>query len=51
AELSIEERKTERYEQVVSECNEFTDRFPESKLRKEVDQYLALSQKNIKNTL
>ncbi len=50
AEMSIDEKKTERFEQVINECNEFTDRFPESKLKKEVDDYLNLSQKNLKNT-
>ena len=50
AEQSIEEKKAERYEQVINECNEFTDRFPDSKLKKEVDEYLNLSQKNLKNT-
>lgn len=49
AEMSIEEKKVERFEQVVSECYDFTDRFPESKLKKEADQFLALSQNNIKN--
>lgn len=34
AELSVEEKKEERFTQVVNECNEFTDRFPESKLKK-----------------
>jgi outer membrane protein assembly factor BamD len=48
AELSIEEKQLERYEQVISECNEFTDRFPDSKLKKEADQFLILSQTNIK---
>ena len=48
AELSIEEKKLERYEQVVNECNEFIDRFPESKLSKEVDRYLNLSNNNLK---
>ena len=38
----------ERYEQVISECHEFTDRFPDSKLKKEVDDFLNLSQKNLK---
>ena len=51
AELSVEEKKMERFEQVVSECNEFADRFPDSKLKKEVDEFLNLSQKNIKNTV
>jgi outer membrane protein assembly factor BamD len=49
AELSVEEKKVERFEQVVSECYEFTDRFPESKLKKEADEFLALSQNNIKS--
>lgn len=48
AELSVEEKKVQRFEQVIAECNEFTDRFPESKLRKEADDYLILSQTNIK---
>lgn len=47
--LSVEEKKVERFEQVISECNEFTDRFPESKLKKEADSFLNLSQTNIKN--
>lgn len=50
AEMSIEDKKTERFEQVINECNEFTDRFPDSKLKKEVDEFYNLSQKNLKNT-
>jgi len=49
AELSIEEKKTDRFEQVITECNEFIDRFPESKLRKEAESFLHQSQTNIKN--
>ena len=49
AELSVDEKKAERFEKVVEECNDFTDRFPESKLAKDVDHYLNLSQTNIKN--
>lgn len=49
AELSIEEKKVERFEQVITECNEFTDRFPDSKLKKEAQEFLNLSQTNIKN--
>jgi outer membrane protein assembly factor BamD len=49
AEMSIEEKKVERFEQVINECNAFTDRFPESKLKKEADQFLNLSQSNIKS--
>jgi outer membrane protein assembly factor BamD len=49
AELSVEEKKGERFEKVIQECNDFTDRFPESKLVKDVEHYLNLSQTNIKN--
>src|SRR5258705_8765542 len=48
AELSVDEKKVERYEQVINECNEFADRFPESKLKKDADEFLNLSQANIK---
>jgi outer membrane protein assembly factor BamD len=46
--MSIEEKRIERFEQVVNECYEFTDRYPESKLRKDVDAILNNSQNNIK---
>ncbi len=49
AELSIEDKKAERFEQVITECQDFSDRFPDSKLKKEAEQYLNLSQTNIKN--
>ncbi|HEV8285662.1 MAG TPA: outer membrane protein assembly factor BamD [Chitinophagaceae bacterium] len=49
AELSVEEKKGERFEKVVQECNDFTDRFPQSKFTKDVEHYLNLSQTNIKN--
>jgi len=48
AEMSIEEKKIERYEQVITECNEFEDRFPDSKLKKEVEDYMHTSQNKIK---
>lgn len=48
AELSIDEKKTERFEQVITECNDFVDRFPDSKLVKEVESYISLSNNNIK---
>jgi outer membrane protein assembly factor BamD len=48
AELSVEEKKVERYELVITECIEFADRFPDSKLKKEADDFLNLSQANIK---
>lgn len=46
--LSVEEKQAERYEQVINECNEFVDQFPDSKLRKEVEDFLKLSNNNIK---
>ena len=49
AELSIEDKKSERFEKVIDECNDFADRFPASKLAKDVEHYLNLSQTNIKN--
>ncbi|MEY3324992.1 MAG: outer membrane protein assembly factor BamD [Bacteroidota bacterium] len=49
AEMSIEEKRVERFEQVVNECYEFTDRYPDSKLRKDVETFLNKSQNNIKS--
>jgi outer membrane protein assembly factor BamD len=49
AEMSVEAKKTERFEQVITEVRDFVDRFPESKLRKEAENYMNLSQNNIKN--
>jgi outer membrane protein assembly factor BamD len=48
AELSVDERKLERFEQVITECNDFIDRFPDSKLVKEVERYISLTNNNIK---
>ncbi|HUQ96212.1 MAG TPA: outer membrane protein assembly factor BamD [Chitinophagaceae bacterium] len=48
-ELSVEEKKAERYEQVIDECNEFIDRFPQSEFAKEIEKYLHLAQTNLKN--
>ena len=48
AEMSVEEKKVERFEQVINECFEFTDRFPDSKLKKEAESFLNLSQSTIK---
>jgi len=47
---SVDEKKMARFEQVVTECNDFIDRFPESKLMKEVENYQSLSQTNLKVT-
>jgi outer membrane protein assembly factor BamD len=47
AQNSIEERQPERYQKVILEAQDFQDRFPESKLLKEAERYLTLSQNNI----
>ena len=49
ADLSIDDKKEERFQQVVTECNDFIDRYPESKHTKEVQDYLASSQNNLKS--
>jgi len=48
AENSIEDKKIARFEQVITECNDFMDRFPESGLKKEVENYQTLSKNNLK---
>jgi outer membrane protein assembly factor BamD len=48
ASLSIDERKPARYEKVITEVQDFQDRYPESKLLKEAERFLTLSQNNIK---
>ena len=45
---SVEERQIERYDKVVTECTDFLDRFPESKLVKTVEYYKTESSNNIK---
>lgn len=45
---SIEDKKAARFEDVINQCNDFSDRFPDSKLAEEVNRYLNLSQNNIK---
>jgi outer membrane protein assembly factor BamD len=48
AQLSILDKQVERYEKVVSAYDDFTDRFPESKLVKEAEEYKNFSLNNIK---
>jgi outer membrane protein assembly factor BamD len=48
AKLSFQEKQIERYEKVISEYQDFADRYPESKLLKEAENYSNLSQNNIK---
>jgi outer membrane protein assembly factor BamD len=49
AQNSIEERQKERFERVLNECADFTDRYPESKLSSEVDQFKKRADNNLKN--
>jgi outer membrane protein assembly factor BamD len=48
AKLSLEEKQVERFEKVITEYQDFADRYPESKLLKEAESYSNLSQNNIK---
>lgn len=48
AKLSIADKQTERFEKVVSEYQDFADRFPDSKLLQEAQDFSNLSQNNIK---
>ena len=48
ARLSIQDKQQERYEKVITEYQDFVDRFPESKLMKEAEEYNNLSKNNIK---
>jgi outer membrane protein assembly factor BamD len=49
AEMSVAEKQEERYGKVISECADFNDRFHNSKLSAEVNNYKTLSENNIKN--
>jgi outer membrane protein assembly factor BamD len=49
AAMSIDEKQEERYNKVVTEVEDFQDRFPESKLIKEAERYLTLSKNNLKS--
>lgn len=48
AQLSVADKQMERYEKVINEFEDFTDRFPDSKLLKEAEDYKNLSLNNIK---
>lgn len=45
---SIDEKQGERYDKVISECIEFADTYPDSKLLKSVDTYKSQSLNNLK---
>lgn len=48
ASLSIESKKVERFEKVMTEVDDFADRFPDSKLLKDAENYKNLSLNQIK---
>lgn len=48
AKLSVADKQTERFEKVITEYEDFADRFPESKLLQEAAEYSNLSKNNIK---
>lgn len=48
AEMSVEEKRAERYQKVIDECHDFLDRFPQSKFTKEAQEYLTQSQDKFK---
>jgi len=45
---SVEDKQIARFEQVITECNDFIDRFPDSKLMQDIERYSSLSQNKIK---
>ena len=45
---SLEEKKKARLDQVLTDINDFNDRFPDSKLKKQVQEYLDLANNSIK---
>ena len=48
AKLSYEDKQIERFEKVITEYQDFVDRYPESKLLKEAESFSNLSKNNIK---
>jgi outer membrane protein assembly factor BamD len=49
AQMSIPERQQERYEKVLEECSDFAERFPDSKLQPQVEEYRSLANNSLKN--
>jgi outer membrane protein assembly factor BamD len=49
AAMSVPEKQEERYNKVITEVEDFQDRFPESKLMKEAERFLTLTKNNLKS--
>ena len=49
AKLSVVEKQVERFEKVIEEYQDFMDRFPDSKLLKEAEEYNNLSINHLKD--
>lgn len=49
AKKSIALKQMERFEQVLDECADFTDRYPESKLVSDVSKFKSLTENQLKN--
>ena len=50
AELTTEDKQTERFEKVVSECSDFSERFTDSKFLAEVNKFKTQSNNYLKNS-
>lgn len=49
AQMSVADKQQERYQQVLSEVSDFEDRFPDSKLKNQAEEFKNLSTNSIKN--
>jgi len=49
AEMSVAEKQQERYERVLAEISDFEDRFPQSNLHAQIEDYKTLSSDHIKH--
>jgi outer membrane protein assembly factor BamD len=47
--MSYEYKQKDRFEKVLSECNDFVERFTDSKHLEEVNKYKILTTNNLKN--
>ena len=48
AELSVVDKQEERFEKVITDVNDFEERFPDSKLHADVTEYKTQSENNLK---